>query len=255
MNTRMIKAEVIKLTKRRSLMAWALVLTSGAMAVTFAVLAVRHAVDPGRYGPAGGTTNFENAAFFLANIGTAMAVLIGSSAGAGDVGAGVFRDLVATGRSRGSLFRVRYVGALLVTLPVILLAIGLTVVLSVALAGSAGAPSVSLIAQSAGFIVLTTCTMLLVAVGLSSLIGSRAQAITALLAVQVIVSRILLQSSFLGHVRDALPLASLQHFAPTGVLGRLSYATPSAVVAALVLVAWVVAALTAGAWRTRTQDA
>ena len=79
-------------------------------------------------------------------------------------------------------------------------------------------------------------------------------AMLGLLAVQLIVSRVLLQSSFLGHVRDALPLASLQHFAPGGVLGRVTYAAPSAAVAALVLVAWVVAALAAGAWRTRTQD-
>jgi hypothetical protein len=35
------------------------------------------------------------------------AILIGTTAGAADVGSGVFRDLVATGRSRTALFAAR----------------------------------------------------------------------------------------------------------------------------------------------------
>jgi ABC-type transport system involved in multi-copper enzyme maturation permease subunit len=257
MNARMVKAEVLKLTKRRSLMAWAVLLTSGAMALVFAVLAIRHAVDPKHYGPGGGVNNFDNASFFLANIGSAVAVLIGSMAGAADVGAGVFRDLVATGRSRLALFQVRYVGALIVLVPVIVAAVVVTGVCASMFAGSTAAPSFTLVLQSGGWILVTSCTMLLIAVGLSSLIGSRAQSVTVLLAFQLLVSRILLGSTFLGHLRDVIPLAAMQHFAPASALGgtRGSYATASAVAAVAVLVGWAGAALAAGAWRTKTQDA
>jgi hypothetical protein len=177
-------------------------------------------------------------------------------AGAGDLGAGVFRDLVVTGRSRLSLFGVRSIGALIVFLPFILLAICITALAATTLSGALAAPSLSLILETSGWILLTTCSMLVVAVGVSSLIGSRAPSITALLAWQLLVSQLLLQVSFLGPVRDAMLLSAQHHFAPAGILGgRAGYSTSSAVVATLVLAAWVLVALAGGAWRTKTMDA
>jgi hypothetical protein len=256
MNLRMIRAEIVKLVERRGLMAWALLLTSGAVTIVFAVLAVRHASDPGKYSPAGGLHSFQDASYFLAMIGTAAAVLVGTMAGAGDLGAGVFRDLVVTGRSRLALFWVRSVGALAVFLPLILLAVAVDALAATTLSGSLAAPSLSMILQTSGWIVLSTCSMLIVAVGVSSLIGSRAPSITVLLAWQLLVSQLLVQVSFLGHVRDALLLAANQHFAPAGILGsRTGYSASSAVIATLVVAAWVGVALAAGAWRTRTIDA
>lgn len=255
MNTRMIKAEILKLAKRRGLMAWGLLLTSGALTAMFTVLAVRHGSDPSKYAPAGGVHNFDNASFFLASIGTAAAVLIGTMAGAGDVGAGVFRDLVVTGRSRLAIFGVRSIGALAVFVPLMLLALGVLAVATTTLNGSLAAPSAQLILESSGWILLSTCTMLLVAVGVSSLIGSRAPSITVLLAWQLLISQLLLQVGFLGHVRDALLLAATHHFAPAGVLGHGGYATGSVIAATAVVAAWVGVALGAGAWRSRTMDA
>ena len=256
MNLRMIKAEILKLVTRRGLMAWVLLLTSGAVSIMFTVLAVRHGSDPGKYSPAGGLHNFQNASYFLTSIGMAAAVLLGTMAGAGDVGGGVFRDLVVTGRSRLSLFGVRSVGALLVFLPLILLALGITAVVATTLSGSLPAPSFTFIIETSGWVLLSTCSMLIIAVGVSSLIGSGAPSITVLLAWQLLVSQLLLQVTFLGHIRDALLLSAQHHFAPAGVLGgRAGYATSSAVVAGLVVVAWVIAALAGGAWRTRTMDA
>lgn len=237
-------------------MAWGLLLTSGAVAGMFAVLVVRHSTDPSTYGPAGGIHNFQNASFFLASIGTAAAVLLGTMAGAGDISAGVFRDLVVTGRSRLGLFGVRSIGALAVFIPLMLLALAILALAGTTLSGSQAAPSAQLILDSSGWILLTTATILVVAVGISSLIGSRASSITVLIAWQLLVSQLLLQVVFLGHVRDALLLAATQHFAPSGVLGHHGgYATSSAIVAGLVMGAWIIAALAAGAWRTRTMDA
>ena len=256
MNARMVKAEILKLIKRRGLMAWMLILTSGAITVMFVVLAVRHGSDPGKYGPAGGIHNFETASFFLASIGSAAAVLLGSMAGAGDIGAGVFRDLVVTGRSRMALFAVRSIGALAVFIPLMLLALGILGLAGTALSGSLAAPSAQLILESAGWILLTTSTMLLVAIGVSSLIGSRAPAITVLLAWQLLISQLLLTVGFLGHVRDAVLLAATHYFAPTGVLVHGSgYAIGSAIGATVVVAVWIAAALGAGAWRTQTMDA
>jgi hypothetical protein len=251
----MIKAEVLKLVKRRGLMGWVLFLTSGATAIIFAVLAVRHGSNPRRYGPAGGLHNFQNASFFLASIGTAAAVLLGTMAGAGDLGAGVFRDLVVTGRSRLSLFGVRSVGAMVVFVPVMLVALGVLVAASTLLAGGHPVPSVDTVLAGSGWILLTTVSMLVVAVGVSSVIQSRGSSVTALLAWQLLVSQLLLQISFLGAGRDALLLSATRHFAPAGMLGRGGYATSSAVVATLVVVGWIAAALWAGAWRTRRMDA
>ena len=256
MNPRMVKAEILKLVKRRGLMAWMLLLTSGATTVMFAVLAVRHGSDPSKYGPAGGTHNFDTASFLLASIGSAAAVLLGSMAGAGDTGAGVFRDLVVTGRSRLALFGVRSIGALAVFIPFMMLALGILALAGTALSGSLAAPSAPLILESSGWILLTSSTMLLVAVGVSSLIGSRAPAITVLLAWQLLVSQLLLQIGFLGHIRDAVLLGATHYFAPAGVLVHGSgYATGSAIAATGVVAAWIAAALGAGAWRTRTMDA
>ena len=256
MNLRMIKAEIVKLVNRRGLMAWVLLLTSGAVSIMFAVLAVRHGSSPARYSPAGGIQNYQDASYFLSMIGTAAAVLLGTMAGAGDLGAGVFRDLVVTGRSRLSLFGLRSVGALLVFLPFMLLALGIIAIVATTLNGSLAAPSLSLILEGSGWVLLTTCSMLVIAVGVSSLIGSRAPSITVLLAFQLLVSQLLLQVSFLGHVRDALLLSATHEFAPAGMLGgRASYSVSSAVVATLVVAAWVLGALAAGAWRTRTIDA
>jgi hypothetical protein len=255
MNARMIKSEILKLVKRRGLMAWVLLLTSGALAIVFAALAIRHGSNPVKYGPAGGIKNFQNAGFFLASIGTAAAVLLGTMAGAGDLGAGVFRDLVVTGRSRLALFGVRAVGAVAVFLPVMLLALAVLAIASTALAGGLATPSAHLILTGSAWILLTTVTMLVVSVGVSSLLGSRASSITVLLAWQLLVSQLLLQISFLGAGRDAVLLASTGHFAPAGMLGNASYVTGSAAVAVVVVLGWIAVSLGAGAWRTRRMDA
>jgi hypothetical protein len=251
----MINSEILKLVRRRGLMGWVLLLTSGAIAIVFTALAIRHGSDPSKYRPAGGIKGFQDGGFFLASIGAAAAVLLGTMAGAGDIGAGVFRDLVVTGRSRLALFGVRSIGALAVFVPVMLVALAVLVIASVMLAGSLAAPSAHLILTGSAWILLTTCTVLLVSVGVSSLIGSRASSITLLLAWQLLISQLLLQISFLGAGRNALLLAATNHFAPAGMVGRGGFVTSSAALAVLVVLGWIGVSLGAGAWRTRRMDA
>ena len=63
-----------------------------------------------KYDPAGGIDNFSGSIELLTQIGVVAAILIGATVGAGDRGAGVFRELVVTGRSRLALFAARLPG-------------------------------------------------------------------------------------------------------------------------------------------------
>jgi hypothetical protein len=76
---------------------------------------IQHSSDPHKYGPAGGLGNFKEGLPVLALIfGPLAAILIGVEAGTGDASAGVFRDLVVTGRSRMALLASRVPAALAV---------------------------------------------------------------------------------------------------------------------------------------------
>ena len=116
---RLAGAEFLKVRKRRGLVALTAMLTVGAVVLAGGVLAILHAADPAKYGPAGGLGNLANAGFIVSSLGAVAAVLVGATMGAGDVQAGVFRDLVATGRSRLALFTARIPGGLALLWPLV----------------------------------------------------------------------------------------------------------------------------------------
>ena len=74
----LISSDVLKLRRRRGMLAISLLLTAGLMLVAFVVMAIQHAGNPARYGPAGGLENFRE------DIGvvTLMALIIGTIIGA-----------------------------------------------------------------------------------------------------------------------------------------------------------------------------
>ena len=247
----MISAEFLKLRRRRGILWWSLLLTSGAMVAAFTTLVILHLNDPGQYGPAGGAKNFIHAMEALIGLGGVASIMIGASAGAGDLGAGVFRDMASSGRSRSTLFLVRVPGALLLQLPLILGALAIAAVASIVLAGSEPVPTATLIAQYGGWVLAGTVLELILAIGLSSLLGTRATTIGVLLAWELIGARLLQSFTFLGGVRKALNSTAIDNLRPGG-----SVLVPMSVVAAItVAVCWAVVALAAGAWRTRTIDA
>src|SRR5439155_7775412 len=55
----MVGAELLKVRKRRGLVAFSAILTVGVVTVAYAVMAILHAANPGRYGPAGGISNLS----------------------------------------------------------------------------------------------------------------------------------------------------------------------------------------------------
>ena len=114
---RMVGADFLKLRKKRSTLIWALVLTLAPLLIFFIVKALQHSSSPAEHSPAGGVGGFSDAlrvlAFFF---GPLAAIMIGTDGGAGDLAAGVFRDLVVTGRSRVALFASRIPAAVGLTL-------------------------------------------------------------------------------------------------------------------------------------------
>ncbi len=179
-------------------------------------------------------------------------MLIGSEAGTADLSSGVFRDLVATGRSRLALFFVRAPAAIAVTLVFTGAAFLVTLLAAFLFAGGLPTPSLSLILQSAGWIALSNAIVVSLAVGIGSLTGSRGVTLTAVIGWQMVATQLLLNVTSLGSVRDGLLTASLAQLMP--VRGGVDVPVATGVAVA-VLAGWLVVPAAIGAWRTSTQDA
>jgi ABC-type transport system involved in multi-copper enzyme maturation permease subunit len=255
-NMRLINAELLKLRKRRGLFWGSLFLAIGLPLIVFIIIEILHLAKPAQHGPVGGTSSYSNWLQGLYFAGAITATIVGAIAGTADVAAGVFRDLVATGRSRWQLFTARVVGALVFFIPIITLGYILITLITVSFAGSGRIPAASIMARGYGWILICTGFDLIVALGFASLIGSRAAALGVLLGWQFIASPLLLRLKFLGSLRQALFTSAIGRLDPVTTLeGPLARSvTHSAAAAALVLVIWVVVSLALGAWRTVIQD-
>ncbi|HKE98790.1 MAG TPA: hypothetical protein VKG45_07660 [Actinomycetes bacterium] len=257
MSWRLIKAELLKLRRRRGLLAWTLLIPLGVVGLQYGVLAALHAGDPAAHGPAGGVANLATTLVLLGTLAPVAAVLVGATAGAGDVEAGLFRDLVVTGRSRRALFAARVPGGLALLLPVVAAAWLLAVGASFAFAGGSATPGLGAVLLGGGWALLAAALAYVVALGLASLSGSRAMTVGVMLAWLFPVSNILLSISQLGGWRRAIMQPALERIAPSQLVpgGGGSAVTMSLAVTLLVLALWSIVPLVAGAWRTQTRDA
>jgi ABC-type transport system involved in multi-copper enzyme maturation permease subunit len=243
----LVRMDLLKLSRRRGLIALALVIAAGTVSVFFAANAIRHGTNPLHAGPAGGTKNFESATNFLGTIAVVIAAMIGVTAGAGDAELGVLRDLVATGRSRATLFVSRAVAGAALTVVLLGAALVVVTVASVALAGSAHGPSLSNVVRRDAAVLAFGALAALVCVGIAAFARSRGPVMGSVIAFGALISQVLLQVSFLGDTRAVLPLGSflrLAGHAGRGISG-LHFSVP---VAIAVLVAWAAGAVAAGGW-------
>ena len=252
---RLVGAELLKLRKRRGLVGATLGLTIVPMIVAYIVLVALHVADPAKHDPAGGIENFTGSVNFLGSLTIVAAILVGATAGTGDLGAGVFRELVVTGRSRLSLFAVRVPAGLGFLLAAVGLALAFTLVASTLLAGSLEGPGAQLVVDSAGWLALQAALCFVIALGVSSLVGSRGTSIGILLGFQLVAMPLLLEFGALGSLREGLVGAAIERLEPAAILGRPPTVTMSAAAAAVALVAWTLVPLALGAWRTCTRDA
>ncbi len=251
---RMIGAEVLKLRRNRALLAFTALLTIGTVVIFMGYLQIRHASDPTKYGPAGGMDGFTHLLKALGVFfGALAAILVGSEAGTADQSSGVFRDLVATGRSRLALFAVRVPAAIGVTLAFTAVAYALGLLGTFLFAGSHPTPGVSLVLQGAGWLLLANSILAGLAVGVGSLTGSRAVTLTAVIGFVTVFTQLILNVTSLGSARDLLPTVALGQLAPAG--GGLGGVVMASAVAVAVLAGWAVVPALAGAWSTRVKDA
>ena len=247
---KLVHAELLKLRKRRGLLAATVVATIVPVVVAYIVLSILHASNPGEYDPAGGIENFTGAIELLTQIGVVAAILAGATAGAGDRGAGVFRELVVTGRSRLALFAARIPGGLAFLLPPVAVGFAVAATSAVLLTGEGQAPVAGItIVESAGWVGLVVLTTYALALGVSSAFASRGTAIGVLLGWQLAAAPILLAT---GKLDDVLPNAALLAIQPAEEAQRVSTSLSTAIA---ILVVWTLVPLAAGARRTQTADA
>ncbi len=248
LDLRLIRAEILKLRRRRGLMAWTALLTFGAVALCYGLGALMHvAGDPAQWKAVGGREGFDLAMALLAMTGAVAGVLIGATAGGADIEAGVFRDLAATGRSRTALFCARVPGAWAILVPATLAAIAGAAILASVLDG-AGALPASAVVEGGGAALVSAMMLGAVSVGLAGLASSRGMVIGTVLAFQLGLSPILAQIGALGDVRYAIPSVATARIGG-GLADEVALA-----VAILVVVGWMAVTLGAGLWRTRTQE-
>lgn len=250
----MIGAEILKVRRNRSVMAFALLLTVGVVVLFYGYDAIQHASNPVDNAPAGGMNGFRHGVQALGIFfGMLAAVLIGSEVGTADLSSGVFRDLVATGRSRLALFAVRLPAAAIVTLCLSAMAYALVLVATFVFAGGTPTPGIGLILQSAGWIALANVVVVALAVGVGSMTGSRALTLTAVIGWQAILTNLLVNVKSLGSVRDALLTPALDQLMP--VTGDRLDVVMAAGIAVVVICAWLIIPQALGAWRTEARDA
>jgi hypothetical protein len=224
--TRLIRAEILKL-KRPGMLVMVALLSVGFVAGYYGVTAAM-----------GNDQHFDDIVAILALSGSVIGVIVGATAGAADIESGVFRDLVATGRSRLTLFSVRVPGAWAIVLPPLVVAV-------VGAALLTGGDDIGLaLAQvtAAGALAAAVC------VGLAALTGSRGTVIGLALAFQLGVSPMLGQWEAIGDGRFAIPQVALARLGGTDDIGLAVGA------AVAILIAWASVAVAAGAWRSQTQE-
>src|ERR1035437_2332037 len=212
---RLERAELLKLRKSRGVWIPTALLTIGAIAIMYTSVELFHVYNSSKYGPAGGTVNLGHALILMGQVaGMIAAALVGAAAGTQDLSSNVFRDLVSTGRSRARLFLARIPGGLALLLPLMAVAYALAAVLCVTLAGGLATPSVTLFVKSGLYVLFSAAVVYTIALGLGSLVGSRAATISILIAYLVPVQAILRNISALGRTRERLLSVAVERLSP-----------------------------------------
>ena len=253
----LIRAEFLKLRRRRALLAVVSALTVVPMLIGYTVTSILHANDPVKHPSAGGMDNFAGSVEMLAALAAVAAVIVGVTAGAGDVSAGVFRTLVVTGRSRIRLYAARIPGGLTLLLPFTVVGFGVAAVASIVLAGSAPQPDADLVVRSGAWIILQVAVAFALGLGVGSLFGSRGMSIGVLLGWLFALEPLLLAFGVLGSLRAGLLGAAVGRLEPASLFtdGGGPAVAMSAGTAGLVVALWALVPLAIGAWRTATRDA
>jgi hypothetical protein len=240
----LVGADWLKLRRRRGLLVLSVALTAGAVLLLIAGVALRHAVDSTAPGDLG---SFGRAVDVLGLLLAVVAPLIGATVGAGDAEAGVLGDLVATGRPRLSLYLARLPAMAIACAAIALLGVAVAALASALLLTSEPQPDAVAIGRGAGAATAFALCGGAIGLGAGAISASRGIVVVIVAVGELVVAQILTQVSWLGGLRDLLPTAAFEQL--EGFSGRV-VSMPGAV-ALIVLAAWGLALLAAGAWWTR----
>jgi hypothetical protein len=233
---RLLLAEFVKLFRRTGLVL-------AVFGVTVAPVLLMHAVDGGVE-----FRRFADHFGVLALLVVVAGIMVGSSLGTSDESAGVFRELVATGRPRLDLFAVRVPPGLLLVL--LSAAAGFAL-----LAAGSGPVDAGLLVRCAGWLAIVAAVSFALSLGVASVVGSAAQSIGILLALWVIVTPMVQAADGLEWLQDSLVISGLDRIMPAALTEGDPIYPLSLTTAIGSLLAWSAIPLLAGAWRTMTRDA
>ena len=236
----LIRAEILKLRRRPGMLRrWRPGLRE--RRGVFAVLAVLHAARPVRSCRRGRRRHFDDAVGVLAMAAPVAGVLVGATAGGADIEAGVFRDLVATGRSRTRAVlrpRARRVGRRRARRS---LAAWRSRAARRRCPARRRADAQRHRLAAAPQVLVAGALTAAVCVGLAALTGSRGTVIGVALAFQLGVSPLLGQLEALGDARFAIPQVAVARHRRRA---RREFALAAAIA---IVLAWAAVALAAGA--------
>ena len=247
---RLIGAEVLKLRRRRGMLALCVILTLGVGAPMVLVAAIQHASNPLEHPPAGGIMTYTDVMFVQTLMMLVVGTIVGATAGAQDLESGVFRDLAATGRSRVALFGARIPGACAVVVPIGALAAAAAALAAFTLADGAITPDAGSILTATAGALTTGALSATVAVGLSALTASKAPVIATMLGFNLALAPLLSGIAWLGDGRQAIPTNALFRIGE----GPTQGVEMGLMTAIVVVLAWAAVAFAAGAWRTRARE-
>ncbi len=256
--SRLVGADLLKLRKSPSLNVVTAFLTIGSIVITVAIMETLHLANPAKHGPVGGVPDLGHFAALVGLLGAVAAAIVGARVGAGDIDAGVYRDLVVSGRSRLSLYLSRFAGGAAFLLPFVAVAYTIAAVSSVALAGSNAAPHTRVLVLTGLWAVLDVMFYFVLSVAISVLFGSASYAIGVVLALRLAVMPVVVSISALGIFRELMPVAAIESITPAalGNAPRMGPDIPMSIGAvAAVHVIWAALAVAFAGWRDVTRDA
>ena len=191
----LIRAKLLELRKRRTLMIVIVAFTVGLPVIFYGVRLLYHLGDPARYAPAGAPDAFATAGTLMGEFGFIAAAALGVTAGTADLTEGMFRHLVITGRSRLALYLARIPAGLSILLSLAAAGFAVTCLVTAFLGtpdtASAVTVTVGDMVRSGLWLELYLLTGFVVGLGLGSLMGQRTVPVVLLVVLEIIITPVL----------------------------------------------------------------
>jgi len=266
----LIRAKLLELRKRRTLMIVIVAFTVGLPVIFYGVRLLYHLGDPARYAPAGAPDAFATAGTLMGEFGFIAAAALGVTAGTADLTEGMFRHLVITGRSRLALYLARIPAGLSILLSLAAAGFAVTCLVTAFLGtpdtASAVTVTVGDMVRSGLWLELYLLTGFVVGLGLGSLMGQRTVPVVLLVVLEIIITPVLADHPLpfflngerlvVGVAMDQLKPAALAGGTTVGPSGGLVHLPPMPTWAMISVIAgWIVGWSVIGAWRMATRDA